>query len=142
MAKHGALPCPNLQVFRALDKWAKVRPADRQRACATCLAQAAYEAAEASKAAAAAGGTQGGTGGENSSSGSSGSIGDGSGSAGPTGQEPVTAAAAAVARGALEQGGAEPEKCSSCSFSGGYSSLESVLEVPPRRRDKVLFFCC
>ena len=94
-----------MQVFRALEKWARVRPQDRQRHCATCLAQQAYEAAEAAKAAAGGGG------------------GD------------AASAAAVAGRQQLEEGGGS--KCSSCSTSGGYTSLESVLEVPPPRRDKV-----
>lgn len=103
-----------LQVFRALEKWARVRPADRDHVCATCQAQAAYEAAEAATAAAAAqaAGEEGG------------------GAAAAAVHKPVAVAAGRVQ---LEKG---PGMCSSCSSSGGYSSLESVLQVPPVRRDK------
>lgn len=87
------------QVFRALDKWARVRPSDRAQLCAACQAQAAYAAAEAASASA--------------------------------------HAHVAPGRVQLQQEAAGLEACSSCSSSGGYSSLVSVLEVPPRREDKV-----
>jgi mannosyl-oligosaccharide alpha-1,2-mannosidase len=140
------------QVFRALDKWARVRPQDRQRRCATCQAQAAHEAAQAAKVAAAA-----------------------ALEAAVAAEAAAAAAAAAVSCGeegqvdeALEQAGSDdaaaacqllqqrrrgargPEfatrwgdsraACSACSSSGGFSSLESVLQAPPQRRDKMESF--
>ena len=107
------LPTPaNQQVFRALEKWARVHPSDRGHACATCRAKVAARCAAAAEAAKAAGGSEG---------------------AGP-----VTAAAAAASGDVSgcpgELGG--KEQCSSCSSSGGYTSLQSVLHVPPHRRDK------
>lgn len=103
-------------MFRALEKWARVHPSDRGHACATCRAKVAARCAAAAEAAKAAGASKGGS----------------------EGAESATASAAAASVDVSgcpgELGG--KEQCSSCSSSGGYTSLQSVLHVPPHRRDK------
>lgn len=119
------------QVFRALEKWARVRPSDRHHACAACQAEAAASRQASAAAAKAAG--------EGSST--EGSKGGDGGAAGESGTEPAAAAAGGATGSGPVQLGGGTERCSSCSSSGGYTSLESVLHVPPHRRDKASMLC-
>lgn len=114
------LPRPRLQVFTALEKWARVGPEHRREQCSSCLSDAAAGAARLA-AAAAPEGSGGGGGGE-----------------GPA--EAPRARALASAAEVLQRQLRGGEICSACSPTGGYSSLESVLAVPPPRRDKMESF--
>ncbi|KAL4430639.1 hypothetical protein ABPG75_005895 [Micractinium tetrahymenae] len=123
------------QVFRAFQKWARVRPEDRQEHCSSCLSEAAAEAARLAAAAASEGSSAGGS---SSGDGSEGSSSGGGDDASTT--EARRARAVAAAAEVLQRQLRGGEVCAACSNTGGYSSLESVLAVPPPRRDKMESF--
>lgn len=120
------------QVFRAFEKWARVRPEHRQEQCSSCLAEAAAQAARLAAAATAEAD-------RTHANSSNASIGVGDASAAGT-AEARRAVAVAAAAEVLQRQLRGDDVCPACSSTGGYSSLDSVLAVPPPRRDKMESF--
>ncbi|KAL4423330.1 hypothetical protein ABPG77_006125 [Micractinium sp. CCAP 211/92] len=117
------------QVFRAFEKWTRVSLENRQEHCSSCLSDAAAEAARLAAAAD-----------PESSGGGNGGSGSGNSSGGKDPAEARRARALAAAAEVLQRQLRGGDICSACSPTGGYSSLDSVLAVPPPRRDKMESF--
>lgn len=127
----GFAPFPTLllQVFRAFEKWTRVGLEHRQEHCSSCLSDAAAEAARLAAAAD-----------PESSGGGDGGSGSGNSIGGKDPAEARRARALAAAAEVLQRQLRGGDICSACSPTGGYSSLDSVLAVPPPRRDKMESF--